>query len=35
MAIRGQEIVSLIRRQIEEFGSDLSMVDVGTVVQVG
>ena len=35
MAIRGQEIVSLIRRQIEEFAGDLSLVDVGTVVQVG
>ena len=35
MAIRGQEIVSLIKRQIEEFGADLTMVDVGTVVQVG
>ena len=35
MAIRGQEIVSLIRRQIEEFGGDLSLVDVGTVVQIG
>ena len=35
MAIRGQEIVSLIKRQIEEFGGDLSLVDVGTVVQVG
>ena len=35
MAIRGQEIVSLIRRQIEEFGGDLSLVDVGTVVQMG
>lgn len=35
MAVRGQEIVSLIRRQIEEFGGDLSLVDVGTVVQVG
>ena len=35
MAIRGQEIVSLIKRQIEEFGSDLTLVDVGTVVQVG
>ncbi len=35
MAIRGQEIVSLIRRQIEEFGGDLSLVDVGAVVQVG
>ena len=35
MAINGQEIVSLIKRQIEEFGGDLSLVDVGTVVQVG
>jgi F-type H+-transporting ATPase subunit alpha len=35
MAIRGQEIVSLIKRQIEEFGADLTLVDVGTVVQVG
>ena len=35
MAIRGQEIVSLIRRQIEEFGGDLTLVDVGTVVRVG
>ena len=35
MAIRGQEIVSLIKRQIEEFGGELSLVDVGTVVQVG
>jgi len=35
MAIRGQEIVSLIKRQIEEFGGDLTMVDVGTVVRVG
>ena len=35
MAIRGQEIVSLIRRQIEEFAGDLTLVDVGTVVQVG
>ena len=35
MAIRGQEIVSLIRRQIEEFGGDLTLVDVGTVVQIG
>ncbi len=35
MAIRGQEIVSLIKRQIEEFAGDLSLVDVGTVVQVG
>ena len=35
MAIRGQEIVSLIKRQIEEFGADLTLVDVGTVVQIG
>ena len=34
MAISGQEIVSLIKRQIEEFGGDLTLVDVGTVVQV-
>ena len=32
---RGQEIVSLLRRQIEEFGGDLSMVDVGTVIEAG
>ena len=34
MAISGPEIVSLIKRQIEEFGGDLTLVDVGTVVQV-
>jgi F-type H+-transporting ATPase subunit alpha len=35
MTTRGQEIVSLIRQQIEEFGNDLTLVDVGTVVEVG
>ena len=35
MSTRGQEIVSLIKRQIEEFGGELSLVDVGTVVRVG
>ena len=35
MAARGQGIVSLIKRQIEEFGGELSLVDVGTVVRVG
>jgi len=35
MAISGPEIVSLIKRQIEEFGGDLTLVDVGTVVEVG
>ncbi len=35
MAVRGQDIASVIKRQIEEFGRDLSMVDVGTVIEVG
>ena len=35
MTTRGQDIVSIIKRQIEEFGTELSLVDVGTVVEVG
>jgi F-type H+-transporting ATPase subunit alpha len=35
MAARGQDIASVIKRQIEEFGGQLSMVDVGVVVEVG
>ena len=35
MAVRGQDIASVIKRQIEEFGGELTMVDVGVVVQVG
>ena len=35
MAVRGQDIASVIKRQIEEFGSQLTMVDVGVVVEVG
>ena len=35
MSTRGQDITSVIKRQIEEFGSDVTMVDVGTVVQAG
>ena len=35
MTTRGQDIVSLIKRQIEEFGTELSLVDVGTVIEVG
>ena len=35
MATRGQDIVSVLRRQIEEFGAELSLVDVGMVVEVG
>jgi F-type H+/Na+-transporting ATPase subunit alpha len=34
MATRGEDIVSVIKRQIEEFGSTVGMVDVGTVVEV-
>jgi F-type H+-transporting ATPase subunit alpha len=35
MAVRGQDITSVIKRQIEEFGGKTSMVDVGVVVEVG
>ena len=35
MAVRGQDIASVIKRQIEEFGGQLTMVDVGVVVEVG
>ena len=35
MTTRGQDIASVIKRQIEEFGAQLTMVDVGTVVEVG
>ena len=35
MAVRGQDIASVIKRQIEEFGHELAMVDVGIVVEVG
>ena len=35
MTTRGQDIASVIKRQIEEFGGEISMVDVGTVVEVG
>ncbi len=35
MAVRGQDIASVIKRQIEGFGGQLQMVDVGVVVEVG
>jgi F-type H+-transporting ATPase subunit alpha len=35
MAVRGQDITSVLKRQIEEFGGRTSMVDVGVVVDVG
>ncbi len=35
MAVGGQDIASIIRRQIQEFGSTVEAVDVGTVIQIG
>ena len=35
MTTRGQEISSIIKQQIQNFGMALSMVDVGTVIEVG
>src|SRR4030067_1534157 len=35
MTIRGQDIVSVLKRQIEQFGKTTAMVDVGTVIAVG
>lgn len=35
MTIRGQDIVSVIKEQIKQFGALVAMVDVGTVVGVG
>jgi len=35
MTTRGQDIVSVIKQQIEQFGAAVTMVDVGTVIAVG
>ncbi|MBI3041097.1 MAG: F0F1 ATP synthase subunit alpha [Chloroflexi bacterium] len=35
MTTRGQDIVSVIKQQIEQFGVAATMVDVGTVIEVG
>ena len=35
MSPNSQDIASIIKRQIEEFGGDFSMVDIGTVVEAG
>jgi len=35
MTTKGQDIVTVIKRQIEEFGTTTTMVDVGTVIEVG
>ena len=34
MTTRGQDIVSVIKQQIEQFGTTVTMVDVGTVTEV-
>jgi len=35
MAVRGQDIASVIKRQIKEFGAEVTMVNIGEVVEVG
>jgi F-type H+-transporting ATPase subunit alpha len=35
VTIRGQDIVSVIKKQIEQFGAPVKMVDVGTVIEIG
>jgi F-type H+-transporting ATPase subunit alpha len=35
VATRGEEIVSILKQQIEQFGTTVTMVDVGTVIEVG
>jgi F-type H+-transporting ATPase subunit alpha len=35
MTIRGQDITSVIKQQIKQFGMAVTMVDVGTVIEIG
>jgi F-type H+-transporting ATPase subunit alpha len=35
MATRGEDIVSILKQQIEQFGTAVTMIDVGTVIEVG
>jgi len=35
VAAREQDIVSVLKQQIEQFGAAVSMVDVGTVIEIG
>ena len=35
MAVSGQDIAAIIKQQIEQYGASASLVDVGTVVEVG
>ena len=35
MTIRGQDIVSVLKQQIKQFGTATTLVDVGTVIEIG
>ena len=35
LSIRPEEISTLIKKQIEQYESDIQVVDVGTVIQIG
>jgi len=35
VAIKGQDIVSVLKQQIKQFGTTAAMVDIGTVIEVG
>ncbi|MBG7617488.1 MAG: F0F1 ATP synthase subunit alpha, partial [Chloroflexi bacterium] len=35
MSTKGKDIVSIIRKQIEQFGAEAEIADVGTVIEVG
>ena len=35
MAVRGKDIASVIKQQIEDFDAQVNVVDVGTVVEIG
>jgi F-type H+-transporting ATPase subunit alpha len=35
MAVRSEEITSIIRQQIERFGAEITAADVGTIVEIG
>ena len=35
MTTRGQDIAAVLKRQIEEFGGETTLTEVGTVVEVG
>ena len=34
MATKGQNIVSVIKQQVEQFGPTTNMIDIGTVIEV-